>query len=174
MGKALEPTTKTPAEVKKVTEDPYEGLNVKISEWKPEMIPSESTTSNSEPSSTVKSTTSRSRSKSAINLFRKSNLFKNLRTYTAESTTVTESPTTSSSFKFGERTSKKTIDNSTPTNIKQMKSRQKTKTYLPTPDTISERNYERQWDETTANDSSDSEDETTVGEIENTTTPFRL
>jgi len=171
--KATGPTTKKPVD-KKGTEDPYEGLNIKINEWKPDTTLTETTTPKAESTTTTeKTTTARSRGKSSINIFRNSNLFKNLRaSTTVKSTTVPDPSTTSSSFRFGERTSKKNLDKPTPTNIKNMKSRQKTKKYLPTPDTISERNDEF-LDETTQEEATDTADtETTVAEVESTTTPY--
>merc|ERR1711981_1486340 len=106
----------------------------------------------------------RARGKSSINIFKNSNLFKNLRkTTTVKSSSVQELSTTSSSFRFGERTSKKNLEKPTPTNIKNMRSRQKTKKYLPTPDTISERN-DQILEETTQEEASDTDSETTVAE----------
>jgi len=170
--KMTEPTTKKPVDVKKATDDPYEGLNIKFKEWKPDTVLTETTTPKAESTTTTERKTTRSRGKSSINIFKNSNLFKNLRkTTTMKTTTVYDLPTTSSSFRFGERTSKKSLEKPTPTNIKNMKSRQKTKKYLPTPDSISERNY-NVLDETTQEEASNSESDTTSAEVENTTTPY--
>jgi len=126
--KATQPTTKKPLEAMKDNDDPFEGLNVKVKEWIPsETFLTETTTPKAVTTTTKETTTtSRARGKSSINIFRNSNLFKNLRTSTIKSTTTSIKPTTSSTHRFGERTSKKNIDiSSTPTNIKHMKSRQK-------------------------------------------------
>merc|ERR1719483_1994074 len=172
--KATQPTTNKPLEAMKDTDDPFEGLNVKVKEWIPsETFLTETTTPKALTTTTKETTTtSRARGKSSINIFRNSNLFKNLRTSTIKSTTTSMKPTTSSTHRFGERTSKKNIDiSSTPTNIKHMKSRQKTKK-VTTIDTISERNDVGILDETTLQDEMAKDSETTVAEVENTTTPY--
>merc|ERR1712117_326666 len=104
--KVTEPTTKKPVEVKKATEDPYEGLNIKFKEWKPDTVLSETTTPKVESTTTTEEKTTRTKGRSSINLFQK---FQR-KTTTMKSTTVSELPTTSSSFRFGERTSKKNLE----------------------------------------------------------------